>query len=205
MKNKGQSLTASWNYAAVSIVILAVLTVLVLYLPGLDSFDRTVLRSIRLALSPYPSYIPAFISEFGRANHLLWPQIAACSVLISHQKYLKAFLLVFFTQGAFVLTYLIKNFVCRERPCVYPEFSFPSGHTSTTTCFFGILIFLTLHYVKNEFWRYFLTILFSTWIFLVALSRLWLGVHYLTDVIGGFFLGFLLVNLYIIISKWLSR
>ena len=149
--------------------------------------------------------IPVFVSEFGRANQLLWPQIAACSVLVSHGKYLKAFLLVFFTQGAFFLTGLMKNFICRERPFLHPEFSFPSGHTSTTTCFLGILIYLTLHYVKNEFWRYLLTIVFGIWIFLVALSRLWLGVHYLTDVIAGFFLGFLLVNLYIIITKWFNR
>lgn len=203
MKEKG--VVANWNYVTISIIVLAALTVMVLYMPGLDEFDRAVLKSIRLALSPYPSYIPAFVTEFGRANQLLWPQIAACSVLVSHGKYLKAFLLVFFTQGAFLLTDLIKNFVCRERPSVYHGFSFPSAHTSTTTCFLGILIYLTLHYVKNEFWRYFITIVFSVWIFLVALSRMWLGVHYLTDVIGGFFLGFLLVNLYIIITKWFNR
>lgn len=205
MKDKGSGVVANWNYVAISIVILAVLSVMVLYMPGLDEFDRTVLKSIRLALSPFPSYIPAFVTEFGRANQLLWPQIAACSVLVSHGKYLKAFLLVFFTQGAFFLTGVMKNFICRERPCIYPEFSFPSGHTSTTTCFLGILIYLTLHYVRNEFWRYLLVIVFSIWIFLVALSRLWLGVHYLTDVVAGFFLGFMLVNLYIIITKWFNR
>lgn len=205
MRSRGQSSIVNWNYAAISIVIFAVLTVLVIYMPGLDSIDKSILKSIRHALSPYPSYIPAFITEFGRANYMLWPQIAACSVLISHGKYLKAFLLVFFTQTAFILTGLIKNFVCRERPRLFPDYSFPSGHTSTTTCFLGILIYLTLYYIKNEFWRYFLTIVFSIWIFLVALSRLWLGVHYLTDVIAGFFLGFLLVNLYIIIVKWFSK
>lgn len=205
MRDKGSGVVANWNYVTISIIILAVLSIMVLYMPGLDEFDRTVLKSIRLALSPFPSYIPVFVSEFGRANQLLWPQIAACSVLVSHGKYLKAFLLVFFTQGAFFLTGLMKNFICRERPLLHPEFSFPSGHTSTTTCFLGILIYLTLHYVKNEFWRYLLTIVFGIWIFLVALSRLWLGVHYLTDVIAGFFLGFLLVNLYIIITKWFNR
>ena len=205
MRSRGQSSIVNWNYAAISIVIFAVLTVLVIYMPGLDSIDKSILKSIRHALSPYPSYIQALMTEFGRANYMLWPQIAACSVLISHGKYLKAFLLVFFTQTAFILTGLIKNFVCRERPRLFPDYSFPSGHTSTTTCFLGILIYLTLYYIKNEFWRYFLTIVFSIWIFLVALSRLWLGVHYLTDVIAGFFLGFLLVNLYIIIVKWFSK
>ena len=205
MKNKEYGIALNWNYVIVSVIVLAVLTLLVLYMPGLYTFDKNVLHSIRLALSPYPGYIPVFISEFGRAQHMLWPQIAAGSVLVSHKKYIKAFLLIFFTQATFIVTAYIKNFVCRERPCNYPEFSFPSGHSSTTMCFYGILIYLVLHYVKSEFWRYFLTILFGLWILRVGVSRMWLGVHYLTDVIAGMFLGFMMVNLFIIVSKSLSK
>ena len=136
-------------------------------------------------------------------------EIIICSGLKSlreaflYQK--KAFLLIFFTQASFVITDFIKNFVCRERPCVYPGFSFPSGHSSTTMCFYGILIYLVLHYAKSDFWRYFLTALFGVWIFMVGISRLWLGVHFPVDVIAGMFLGFMLVNLYIIVSKSLSK
>ena len=193
------------NYVILSIVVFAVLTVLVLYMPGLTQFDANILHSIRLALSPYPISFAQFVTEFGRSYQMLWPQIAAGSVLISHKKYVKTFLLVFFTQATYALTIFIKNFVCRERPCVYPEFSFPSGHSSTTMCFYGILIYLVLHYVKSDFWRYSLTILFGGWIILVALTRLWIGVHYPIDVIAGLFLGFMMVNLFIITSKLLSK
>lgn len=201
MRDKGYGVVANWNYVTISLIVIVVLTVLVLYLPGMREFDRGVLSEIRRFLAPYPSYIPAFVSEFGRANNMLWPQIAACSVLVSHQKYLKAFLVVFFTQAAFFLTAVMKEFVCRERPCVYPGFSFPSNHSSTTMCFYGICMYLILHYTRNEFWRYFLATVFGVFIFLVALSRLWLGVHFLSDVIAGLFLGFMLVNLYIITVK----
>ena len=204
-KNKEYGIALNWNYVIVSVVVVTVLTILVLYMPNLRELDSNILHSIRLALSPYPAYIPAFVSEFGRANHMLWPQIAAGSLLVSHKRYLKCFLLIFFTQASFFLTDLIKNFVCRERPCVYPGFSFPSGHSSTTMCFYGILIYLVLHYAKSDFWRYFLTALFSVWIFMVGLSRMWLGVHYLSDVAAGMFLGFMLVNLFIIVSKSLSK
>lgn len=199
------SLALNWNYVVVSLVVVAVLTLLVLYMPHLSEFDANVLHSIRLALSPYPAYIPKVISEFGMANYMLWPQIAAGSVLISHKKYVKAFLLIFFTQASYALTLWLKNFVCRERPSVCHGFSFPSSHSSMTMCFYGILIYLVLRYVSSEFWRYFLTALFGVWIILVGISRLWLGVHYPIDVIAGMFLGFMLVNLYIIISKSLSR
>lgn len=206
-KDSGYGVVANWNYVTISLIVVTILTILILYMPGIREFDKGMLNGIRHFLAPYPSYIPAFVTEFGRANYMLWPQIAACSVLVSHGKYLKAFLLVFFTHAAFFLTALLKDFVCRERPyaCNYPGWSFPSNHTSTTMCFYGICIYLILHYTRSEFWRYFLAIVFGIFIFLVALSRLWLGVHFPLDVIGGLFLGFLLVNLYIIVVKAFNR
>ncbi len=204
-KHQEYGIALNINYVIISIVVLAVLTILVLYMPGLTQFDANVLHSIRLALSPYPVSFAQFVTEFGRPYQMLWPQIAAGSVLVSHKHYVKTFLLIFFTQATYAVTIFIKNFVCRERPCTYPEFSFPSGHTSTTMCFYGILIYLVIHYVKSDFWRYFLIILFGLWIMLVAVSRLWLGVHYPVDVIAGAFLGFGMVNLFIITSKLLSR
>ncbi len=204
-KNQEYGIALNLNYVIVSIVVFAVLTLLVLYMPGLTQFDANVLHSIRLALSPYPVSFAQFVTEFGRPYQMLWPQIAAGSVLISHRHYVKTFLLVFFTQATFAVTIFIKNFVCRERPVDYPEFSFPSGHTSTTMCFYGILIYLVFTYVKSDFWRYFLITVFGLWIILVAISRLWIGVHYPVDVIAGAFLGFIMVNLFIIASKLLRR
>ena len=204
-KHKEVGITLNLNYVIVSVVVLAVLTLMVLYMPGLTEFDANVLHSFRLALSPYPVSFAQFVTEFGRSYQMFWPQLAAGSVLVSHKHYMKTFLLIFFTQATYAVTIFIKNFVCRERPTAYPEFSFPSGHTSTTMCFYGILIYLVFTYVKSDFWRYFLIILFSLWILLVAVTRLWLGVHYPVDVIAGAFLGFGMVNLFIITSKLLSR
>ena len=204
-KHKEAGISINVNYLIVSLVVFAILTVFVLYLPGLNKFDANLLHSIRLALSPYPISFAQFVTEFGRSYQMLWPQIAAGSVLISHKKYVKTFLLVFFTQATYVITIFIKNFICRERPCVYPEFSFPSGHSSTTMCFYGILIYLVCYYVKTDFWRYFLITVFGIWILLVGITRLWLGVHYPTDVVAGMFLGFMMVNLFIITSKLLSK
>lgn len=207
MKNQESGTAFNWNCIILSVVVLATLTILVLYMPGLREFDEVVLGSVRRALSPFPAYIPVFISDFGYANCLLWPQIAAVSVLVSHKYYVKAFLLVFFTHAAFFLNGLIKEFVCRERPslCDYRGFSFPSNHAAAETCFLGIVIYLVAHYIKNDFWRNFLIAIFGSWIVLVGISRLWLGVHFLTDIIAGMFLGFLLVNLYIIFSRFFSK
>lgn len=205
MKDNNYSVVANWNYVTISIVIATILTLLVLYLPGMREIDSEILKCIRKFLGQFPSYIPAVVTDFGRANWMLWPQITACSVLLSHGKYLKTFLLLFFTQISFSLTGILKDFVCRERPCVYPGYSFPSGHSLTTMCFYGICIYLIMKYTRSEFWRYLLAIILGVFIFLVALSRLWLGVHFPSDVLAGLFLGFMLVNLYIIADKFFSK
>ena len=205
MKDKNYGVVANWNYVTLSLVIFVALTMLIIYMPGIREIDTVMLKSIRKFLGQFPNYIPVFFSNYGGIGNFWWPQITACAVLISHQKFLKAFLLVFFTQGSYALVDVIKNFVCRERPCIHPGYSFPSGHTTTTMCFYGIVIYLIMHYTRSPFWRYFLAIFFSLVIFMVAISRLWLGVHFPTDVIGGLFLGFLITNLYIIVDKFFSK
>ena len=202
---KKSTYTENWNYIAISIVVVAIITIMVIYLSELREFDMGILKIIRKFLNQFPNYIPIFFSNYGGVGNFLWPQITAGAVLISHQKYLKTFLLIFFTQGSYFLVDVIKDIVCRQRPCEYAGYSFPSCHTVTTTCFYGILIYLTNRYVINDFWRICLSVLFCIMIFMVALSRLWLGVHFLTDVVAGLFLGFVLVNLCIILDKFFSK
>ena len=207
MKNKEYGIAIHWNYIGIAVVFFSILTVLVLYLPNMRSVDSTILQSIRLALSPFPSYIPIFISEFGRANYMLWPQITAGCTLVSHRYFLKAFMLIIFTQISFLLKDIIKDYICRPRPdgCGAHGFGFPSGHACTTMCFYGIIIYLIHYYVRSDFWRNFLVIFFGLWIFLCGVSRMWLGVHFLSDVVAGWLLGFILVNLYIIIDRSIAK
>lgn len=207
MKNKEYSIALNWNYIGISVVVIAILTVLVLYLPNMREVDSTILRSVRLALSPFPSYIPAFICSFGSANHFLWPQITAACVLVSHRLFLKAFMLILLSHCAYFTKEFFKDFVCRTRPdgCDTNSFSFPSGHCTLAMCFFGIIIYLIHCYVRSDFWRNLLIIFFGLWIFMISISRMWLGAHFLSDVIAGLFLGFIFVNIFIIIDKSLSR
>lgn len=201
MKEKKSGTAINWHYITVSMILVVILLLLVLYVPNTKSVDYMLLQSVRGYCAPLPGVIPVIINEIGRYNYF-WALLASCSVLVSHKYYLKAFLLIIFTQGSYVLTDLFKNFVCRQRPCgeAYAGYSFPSGHSLTAMCFFGILIYLVMRYVSG-FWRYFLISVFGLLILLSALSRLYLGVHYPIDVIAGLLLGFIMVNLYIILCK----
>ena len=204
MKDNSSSVVLNWNYVTLSLVVFAAFALVVLYMPGIREIDMEILRTVRRFLGQFPSYIPVFFSNYGGVGNFWWPQIAAASVLVSHHKYLKTFLLIFFTQGSYILVDVIKNLIGRDRPTLHAGYSFPSGHATITMCFYGILIYLVLHYVRSNFWRNFLAIFFGFMIFMVAISRLWLGVHFPTDVVAGLFLGFLFVNLYIILDKFFS-
>lgn len=206
MKNKECGVSLNWNIAVISLTIFVILTMLVMYMPNIRTIDGNILNSIRSLLSPYPTYIPIFISDFGITNHMLWPQITAVSVLVSHKMYTKAGLLVFFVWLTSFVKNLVKEYVCRERPsCDFEGFSFPSGHTSLTMCFYGILIYLVHRYVSNDFVRNLLITIFGLWILLVGVSRMWVGAHFPIDILAGACLGLIMVNLYIIVCKTLKK
>ena len=206
MKDKNSRSILNWYYIAVSTAVITIISLVILYIPGIREFDSGILQITREFLSPFfPPIIPVILNEMGNYNHA-WLLITSCGILVSHKYYLKAFLLIFFTQAAYVLTDFLKGVICRQRPCgnTYPGYSFPSGHSLVGMCFWGILIYLVIRHVSG-FWKYFLLTLFGAIIVLVALSRLYLGVHFPLDVISGLLIGFVMVNLYIILDKAFSR
>ncbi|WP_102347146.1 phosphatase PAP2 family protein [Bacillus sp. Marseille-P3661] len=98
--------------------------------------------------------------------------------------------------GAQVLNRFLKEQFVRERPVIehivdVTGYSFPSGHAMISTAYYGFIAYLicrTLNY--NKTLCYCIQISIGTLIFLIGLSRIYLGVHYPSDVIGGFFMGF---------------
>jgi Membrane-associated phospholipid phosphatase len=69
-------------------------------------------------------------------------------------------------------------------------YSFPSGHSFTVLIFYGMMIFLCRSYLKNKSSANQITMLLSCLIALIGFSRIYLGVHFPTDVLGGWSIGF---------------
>ena len=107
-----------------------------------------------------------------------------------------------------VLSFGIKNILRRPRPDEFRiieenGYSFPSGHSMVSMAFYGLLIYLIYKRVKNKYLKYGLITLLSIVIILIGLSRIYLGVHYTSDVLAGFLLGisYLIIFISIINEK----
>lgn len=88
----------------------------------------------------------------------------------------------------------VKFLVARERPTILvldaeSGFSFPSGHSMAALVFYGLLFYFILRYLRRKSRRVLLCFACVAMILLVGISRIYLGVHFFSDVLGGFLLG----------------
>ena len=91
---------------------------------------------------------------------------------------------------------LLKSLFKRKRPLApllraVRGLSFPSGHAIISVTFYGLLIYIFFHTVKNNELNYLLTALLIILILLIGFSRVYLRVHYMSDVLAGFIIGVL--------------
>jgi len=112
---------------------------------------------------------------------------------------------------AILVDTLVKDLVARPRPSanlitvfghVLKSYSFPSGHVTYFLAFFGFLWFLSFTLLKPSVPRTILLIIFGILILLVGPSRIYLGDHWSSDVLGGYLLGSLVLISSIAIYRW---
>ena len=108
--------------------------------------------------------------------------------------------------GITIINNLIKVIIARPRPEINKlvtetGYSFPSGHSITSMVFYGYLVYLTYKYINNKKIKIPLIIFLILLIPTIGLSRIYLGVHYASDVLCGILLGIIYLILFISISK----
>lgn len=107
-----------------------------------------------------------------------------------------------------LLNFFIKNVIQRPRPVGYrlideTGYSFPSGHSMVSMAFYGYLIYIINIKAENKLVRFISTILLSILIGLIGISRIYLGVHYTSDVCGGFCVAMAYLMVYTGFLKWM--
>ena len=165
----------------------------------IHSFDNAV---ISMVCNTNPANV-AFAKTFtnlGNTSVITIETIILFIILIVFKQYAYAF----FTAGVMIYAngynWIIKHAVQRHRPLahhlVYADgYSFPSGHSVGSAALFGVLIILTILLVRSKFWKTLLIIIWALFPLMIGYTRIFVHVHYPSDVFGGWIEGITFVLL----------
>jgi undecaprenyl-diphosphatase len=182
------------------------------------TLDEQVLRMLRHnhnpALPRGPKWLPQVaqdVTSLGSGSNLTLASGIAVGFLCLHRRFRAAGFLTVSLGSGLILSHLLKKFFLRERPTVVPHLthfdpgSFPSGHSMGTT-----LVYLTLGGIISRQTRrllskaYFLSVALGLTV-LVGISRIYLGVHFPSDVLAGWAVGSLWSTMCTQTARWLQR
>lgn len=132
--------------------------------------------------------IAKFITNFGGAIWLLLFSTILFIFIKNKKIGICIYANLFLSAG---LNQILKHIVQRPRPTEFrlideSGYSFPSGHSMVSAAFYGLLIYIIFKKVRNTYLKTFLISLLVLLIIAIGTSRIYLGVHYTSDVLAGF-------------------
>lgn len=172
-----------------------------------ESFDFFVFDKVNTIVSLSTTRFMQFITFFGNHNFL----VPANLLLILYFLFVKkhrwySIKVPVIAIGGLLLMTLLKQLFNRPRPLIpllepVKGLSFPSGHALMSMSFYGLLIFLVWENISNPFWKWISTVFLLLVILLIGFSRIYLRLHYFSDVMAGFAAGIIWLSL----SIWALR
>ena len=216
--NKTKITLISFIIASLSIFLLISVLVLTNVITNIDKFCFDIFTSNRLS---FFNWLFVLITFLGETKIIVLVSIVL--VALPNRKKLGIPLVVTIIISA-VLNLLIKIIFQRARPVGYflenaplgyampTGYSFPSGHAQTSTVFYFVLTYLLCkHYVKKDWLKIILWIATLIVCVLIPISRVYLGVHFFSDIVAGIMLaigiisGFIFANNYIDFNRILHK
>lgn len=174
----------------VAILMLAVVFLIVYNISKNDisRFDDYIYKHISFLISPKITFIFKIITNLGS----VYAVVAICLVsfiFIKDKRYGKMISLNLIIIS--ILNFVLKNIFNRTRPtglALIEETgrSFPSGHSMINMAFYGLIVYFIYIKVKNKYIKWISVSILSILIVLIGISRIYLGVHYASDVVAGF-------------------
>jgi len=187
----------------------AVLTFLVVTVPSF-SIDLKIAIGLQSINSPVFSGLMTFISWVGFSpQSFIASAIIVAALFVLGYRWESAASLVIAVIVP-LLNLLIKTLVHRTRPgadlihvvSALNDYSFPSGHVMFYTGFLGFICFLIFTLLKPSWIRTLLLVIFGSHVVLIGISRIYLGQHWASDVLGAYLLGGLCLIAGIRFYRW---
>lgn len=174
---------------------------------GIDSFVFHLFSSIADTKTLAPFFLA--VTALGDFKTVILISFLFSIVLLIRRKQ-HLFLPFFFALiGSALFVYTGKEILQKARPnadlLIANGFSFPSGHTTLSVVLYGFIAFVILRYVSSRSARILAGAIGTLVVLLVGISRLYLGVHFLSDVFVGYLAGFLWLVLAIMLSENMAR
>ena len=161
--------------------------------------DNYIYNLIKGFISPKMTPIVKFITEFG--NYTVMIPVIILFYLFNKDKSFNRY----FTNNLvaiFTSNFIVKNIIRRDRPIdinliIENGFSFPSGHSMVSFAFYGFIIYYVYCSHLSKLWKTIIISILTLLVLMIGLSRIYLGVHYASDVIGGFVLALVYLIIFI--------
>ena len=163
-----------------------------------DSFDAATRASINRWVSPHLTLLAHGLSFIGSVAVLFTLAALTAAGLWIGGRPRAALMLLLVMAAAAILNNVVKLFFARARPEAFfgdlpDSFGFASGHALFSACYFGVVAGLIAAHVGKAWQRAVVWVLACSIVAGIGLSRVYLGVHYPTDVIAGFALAAFIV------------
>lgn len=168
------------------------------------SFDNAVFGAIVPYYNDTNTSIIKFITFFGSQYFLLPANLLLIALAFFFGKTRWAAIKVSaISISSTIVLFALKAFLKRERPPVpllakAHGYSFPSGHAFTSLSFFGMLIYIVYQNVKHPILKWSLIVFMALLVISVGFSRIYLKLHYASDVVAGICLGII----WLLLAKW---
>lgn len=173
-------------------------------------FDNAMIWLVRYFSSATLDHIMIFITNLGYGYTYALVVVSSFLVLIVLKRWIEVKGLLICLLGGAALNELLKQVFERARPESFRVvgawgYSFPSGHAMVSLCFYGMLAFLLARTIQSWGWRLFVIVSAGLFIFFIGISRIYLGVHYPSDVIAGYTAGATWLAFSISLVMWWER
>lgn len=195
-----------WNFFTVFIIIFGIIAYFVINHQTGD-FDSFVYNMVTFFKTDYFTGFYKFITFF--ASEVMILLVSLVLIIAFKNKKYGAFALLN-AISILILNILLKLIFMRDRPydlMIITEsgYSFPSGHAMASLGFYGFIIYLLWHFNITKRMKILFSIMLSILILLIGMSRIYLGVHYASDVLAGYMVSGAYLILYItFIRKYLK-
>ena len=172
---------------------------------GCDNYWNAVFLNLRTVLGVK---IFSIITLLGSWQVIFLISLIIIGLLFYYKKF-RSFIIpfIFTLLSAEIVTFIGKVLIHRYRPengiMTLSDFSFPSGHSTVAVTFYGFLAYLAVCQTKNLKKRWLIASLAAIIILLIGFSRLYLGVHFVSDILAGYLVGFLGLVAGISLREWL--